>query len=206
MYTNLIAPTDPTKADTLDNTYGDPVDIVKQVFEHYSVSPSVNAGGGDPELNELYNEFYLANILSVLIDPLIYKMVRAFDEQMRQQLRLTNPWLYQSDVFAWAYTSHFNPGALGYEIQLTQHFRINKHYLRAYIKVGRPFTNLGVGIANPKILNSGKFTLGTEVDIWDQDVFGKGGIVTLSSHYRFSRGKELTLDLHWKDEGYIVGH
>lgn len=206
MYTNLIAPADPTKADTWNNTYGDPVDVVKQVFEHYTGRPAVNAGVVDPELITLYREYYWANLLTVLLDPMTYKMAHAFGEDMRQQPRVHDPWLYQSDNFSWAYTSTFNPGALGYEIRLTQHLKINNHYMRAYIQTGRPFKNRSVGFAMPRFYQLGNIIIGSEIDLWDQDIYGRGNMFTLNSRYRISRSMEMVLDLHWKDDGYIVGH
>ena len=207
MYTNLIAPTDPGKATTWINTYGDPVDVVKQVYEHYSGKSAVDTfGNAEPQLVALYNEFYWANIFAVLVDPLTYKMAGAFGADMRQRPRISSSWLYESNDFSWAYTSRFNPGALGYELYFTQHIQFAKRYLRLYLRNGRPFKNTGLGVAIPDLYTQGKFKLGAQLDIWDQDLFGTGTMLTVSSGYRMSPKIELMLDLHRKDDGYVIGH
>jgi len=207
MYTILIAPTNPDKVSTWEDTYGDPVDIAKQVFENYSGRPSIRADNTvDPELVKLYREFFWVNIASILLDPMLYKSATAFAMDMRQRPRVTQPWLYQTNAFSWAYTTRFNPGALGYEVYLTQHIRALDHYFSFYARLGRPFKNRGVGVYLSELWRQGRFSLDTSADIWDQDLFGRGGMLVVSPQYRLSQHVQLSLDVHWKDDGYVIGH
>ena len=207
MYTILIAPTDPGKVDTWLDTYGDPVDIVKQVFENYSGRSAIRGDNRvDPQLVKLYREYFWVNIATTLLDPMVYKSATAFAMDMRQHPRGRAPWLYQTDTLLWSYTSRFNPGALGYEVYLTQHIRAMNHYFSFYARYGRPFKNRGVGVHLPELWRAGKFSLDTTVDIWDQDLFGRGAMLMISPHYRLSSRIQLSMDVHWKDKGYVMGH
>ena len=207
MYTLLIAPTNPSKSSTWDNTYGDPVDFAKLVYQHYTGRPAIRSDNSvDPSLVSLYREIFWMNILTTALDPMLYKSLKVFSMDLKRNPKIVNPWLVKKDNFAWAYTTRFNPGALGYEIYLTQHVRFQQYYFAAYARTGRPFKNRGLGLIVPALFKFRRFSLATSAEAWDQDVYGKGAILTLTPTYQINSRLNVSLTWHWKDHGYVVGH
>ncbi|MDH5546121.1 MAG: hypothetical protein OEZ43_11035 [Gammaproteobacteria bacterium] len=206
IYTLLIAPNDPESRDMWEETYGDPADYTKLLFQHYANRPRVRADGSvDPTITRLYREIFWTNLATILVDPMTYKSFEGMVVDLKQPSRIGNPWLVTRGDFSWAYTTRFNPGAIGYEVYLTQHLKWRQHYAAFYMKMGRPFKNRGIGLYVPRIVDVNKLSIGGSVDAWDQDVFGKGIMLTLSPTYHVNSRFDISADLHWKDTGYIVG-
>ena len=207
LYTNVIAPTNANDPDSWGETSrGDPTQYTQLVFENYTGRPAVTADNKvDPDLVSLYREIFWMNILTIAIDPWMYKAAKAFTLDMKQRPQMRSPWLYTSDNFAWAYTSRFNTGVLGYEVYLTQHLKLNERYFSVYLRTGRPFKNNGIGVRVPDLVRVNRFSLDTTLDAWDQGVYGMGGMMGVSPSYRVNRHLRLSLDLHWKSDGYVIG-
>ena len=62
--------------------------------------------------------------------------------------------------FGWTWGTLFNPSPLGYELHLSQYFRLDSRMLELSVKMGRPFQNYGVRLHAPNLLEN------TERD-WD---------------------------------------
>lgn len=205
MYSLLFTPAKPQEAETWINTYGDPVDYTKIVYEHYSGRPAIASDGKpDADLVELYKEIVRANIAAVLLDPMLYQSASGFIADMKNPA-LKSPWLLGGEKFRWMYSLQFNPGALGYEIYFTNHIRIMEKYIAINIRYGRPFKNYGLGVFFPQIITRNRFSLGASLDLYEQDLYGNGFGVTLMPAYRLGERHKVSLEVAYKSEGYILG-
>ncbi|MDH5464154.1 MAG: hypothetical protein OEW60_00920 [Thiovulaceae bacterium] len=202
IYSVLIAPintSDPS------SWYGDPIQYTQLVFENYSGRPSVVNNVADPGMVSLYKEMFWVNLLVTALDPWMYFAAEAFSLDLKDLPQLDTRWLYSSNDFSWAYTTRFNTGVLGYEVYLTQHIKVDDEYFSVYLRAGRPFKNYGVGARFADVLTAGDFSLDATIDAWDQDNYGTGGMIGISPGYRVGKNLRVSVDLHWKSDGYALG-
>ena len=203
MYSLIIAPIDTTKP---DSWYGDPIQYTQLVFENYTGRPSIMANNkADPDMVSLYKEMFWMNLLVTALDPWMYIAAEAFTLDLKDSPQMDAYWLYSSDNFSWAYTTRFNTGVLGYEVYFTQHVELFDRYFSFYFREGRPFKNHGVGLRIPNVITIDDFSLDTTFDTWDQANYGIGGMIGISPGYRVGENLRISMDLHWKSEGYAVG-
>ncbi|MDH5721199.1 MAG: hypothetical protein OEZ13_11400 [Spirochaetia bacterium] len=206
MYTLLFAFTDPKKPQTWENTYGDPVQYTKIIFEHYYGRPSINAENKtDPALVALYNEIFWVNLAATFLDPMLYQSAPAMTADINKRPLIRKPWLLGDNAFRWMFSLQFNPGALGYEVYFTNHFRISEKYFALNIRYGRPFKNYGFGIFMPEVFSGDTFSLGASVDVFNQAIFGAGFGVSLIPAFHFGQNYKIALDISYKSKGYILG-
>lgn len=206
LYSIAIAPVDVDSTDFWAESYGDPAQYTELVYRHYYGRAVITADNRvDPSLVRLYREVFWVNLLSIAVDPWMYKSARAFTYDLKQRPKISAPWLYRSDDISWAYTSRFNTGLLGYEVYLTQHLQLRQRYFSVYLRYGRPFRNYGLGLRIPEVIARGPVSLGVAIDAWDQEIDGKGGMIAITPGYRINRSMSVEMDLHWKTAGYSVG-
>ncbi|MDH5717930.1 MAG: hypothetical protein OEZ22_09860 [Spirochaetia bacterium] len=206
MYTLLFASVDAKKTDTWKNSYGDPVQYTKIIFEHYYARPSVTTENKtDPDLVDLYNEIFWVNLAVTFLDPMLYQSAAGFTADYKTAPLVQNPWFFGDRMFGWMFSLQFNPGALGYEVYIINHFRINKKYVALNIRYGRPFKNYGFGVFMPEIIKGDTFSLGTAFDVFNQDLFGAGFGASLIPAYHIGKNHKIALDISYKTKGYILG-
>ncbi len=205
-YTLIVTPADPEKPSTWTSTRGDPVETVLTVYKKRTGRPAIRADGTvDPELARNYRESVYVNILWTLLDPMLYQGAKAFGADMNRNHGLMRPWRLGNSRFSWAYGTQFHPSPLGYELYFKNYFRIKGKLYMLYMKTGRPYRNLGVGVRIPGLVKKAGFTLGAGCDIWDQDIYGSGAAFSVDAGYQLYKGTGLLLNASWKDEGYLVG-
>ena len=103
------------------------------------------------------------------------------------------------------YSLQFNPGALGYEIIFLNHVKVKERKFAFYGKWGRPFKNYGAGILYPQIFTMGKFSMGSSLEVWEQDFYGQGISLSVIPVFEIVPGYQLLADVSWKTQGYILG-
>ena len=99
----------------------------------------------------------------------------------------------------------FNTSILGYEVFLNNYLKLNSRLLIVRLKTGRPFKNNSITISSPNIYKSDKIKLGGLMEVWDQDIFGKGIMIYSDFSYAVSQKFDLNLQLGYKTEGYTMG-
>ncbi|UCH11179.1 MAG: hypothetical protein JSU61_04630 [Fidelibacterota bacterium] len=205
-YAFVLAPADPEKPDTWTDTWGDPVESALIVFKSHSGRPPIREDGSvDPDLVSHYRETTYLSLLWTLLDPLLYQTARAFGTDMRQDYGLMRPRLLGNDNLAWIWSTQFHYSPLGYELYLANYLRRHQKLYVMYLKAGRPYKNLGLGVQVPALLETGKLTLGAAWDLWSQDIYGDGVALYLDAAFQVSDKFGLLLKAGWKDDGYLVG-
>jgi len=205
-YAFVVAPADPTKPSTWTDTRGDPVESALSVYKKYTGRPAIRADSTvDPELIDYYREVVYVNVLWTLLDPMLYQSAKAFGADMKKNYGLMTPWMLGDESTAWIYTTQFHPSPLGYELYFTNYIRLNRKLYTMYLKYGRPYKNTGFGIHIPGLFETENFTLGAVVDLWDQDIYGKGAAISLDVEYQLHKNFGLLLKGGWKDKGYLIG-
>ncbi len=206
-YALIIAHRNPTKETTWTDTWGDPVEYSLSVFKSYTGKEPVRPDGSvDPELIRQYRTNAWLSLTWPLLNPMFYRSLKSFGADLKQDHGLmASPWMLGNDRFAWSWGTHFNPSPLGYELHFINYFRYLGKLYAVSLKTGGPFKNNGAGIHIPQLFVAGKLQLGVVADIWDQDIFGRGGSVMLDARYQPIRGFGLIFRGSWKSDGYMVG-
>jgi hypothetical protein len=146
IYTSLVAPVNPKDRNTWIETKGDPVHFILPVYKNHSHNnvflqdSSVNS-----DLVNLYNEANLFAYLTSLLDPQFYRELgAAFGSASKSRKPIFLIGDYNN---GWTYGTLFNASPLGYELYFQNYLHIRDHHYGLYFKYGRPFKNLGLGLA-----------------------------------------------------------
>jgi hypothetical protein len=205
-YALLLTPANPKEASTWTDTRGDPVESTLSVYEGYYGRSAIRGDGSvDPDLVRLYRESVYLSVLWTLLDPMLYRSVKAFGLEMDEDYGRLYSKMYGNERFGWIYGTEFHATPLGYELYLNNYLRLGGKLYSIYLKGGRPYKNYGIGVQAPELIRTGPLTLGAACDLWDQDIYGSGVSVTLDAEYRFSNHWGLLLKGAWKNRGYLVG-
>jgi len=183
------------------------VESVLSVYGDYTGRPAIRTDGTvDPDLIRQYRESAYLSLVWMLLDPMFYRSAGAFGADMKQDHGLMrSSMLVENERMAWTYGTQFHQSPLGYELYLHNYLRLNGRLYSFYMKGGRPYGNIGVGVQIPGLIENDNFMLGVACDLWDQDLFGRGAALTLDAEYRLGRNLGLLLNGTWKDRGYLIG-
>jgi hypothetical protein len=192
---------------TWTHTRGDPVESALSVYKSYTGRDALRPDGSvDPELKRYYWEAIGANLAWTLLDPMLYKSARAFGADMKNEYGLMKPWMaFSKGDFNWTYGTAFNPSPLGYELYFTNYLKFSGKLYSLYLKAGRPYTNLGIGMYAAELLRWKGLTVGASGDVWMQDVYGNGGAADLRVKYQLCRSLGIMAHAGWKQRGYMAG-
>lgn len=205
-YSFVVIPQDPTKARTWEYTGGDPVHFVLPTYKRYSGRPAVKSDGSvDKELVALYREATTLSLLWNLLDPFFYQSASAFSDKDRLQPARARPWVLGDYQLGWTYGTLFNPSPLGYELYFNNYIYLADRLYVAWMKYGRPFKNNAFGLHIPQLYRWHKLSLGAQLEVWEQDLYGIGGAFASTVHYDLSRQWSLSVKGQWKDRGYQLG-
>ncbi|MFK7921031.1 MAG: hypothetical protein AB8H47_03695, partial [Bacteroidia bacterium] len=203
LYASLLVRVDPKDPNTWINTAGDPVHIALPVFKNYSNDQVILADSTvNPELVQYFGRSALFASLFNLLDPQFYREVGAtFGKDKRRR-----PNFLIGDYHnGWTYGTMFNTSPLGYELYLQNYLHIRNQHFAFYFKYGNPFKNNGFGISWYDIIQNDKLNLSAQLDVWDQDIFGKGIAAEVSTEYRIGDQFGLLLNAGYKTDGYVLG-
>ena len=160
-------------------------------------------GSVNPELVQLYNEAAIFASFFQLLDPQFYRDVGAAFGKTSKTRR---PIFLISDFNnGWTYGTLFNASPLGYELYMQNYFHINNRQFGLYLKYGRPFQNIGLGVSMNNVLTFKAFQADVLAEIWQQDIFGSGASLELSGKWKLNKHLGLNFNLGYKTEGYVLG-
>jgi hypothetical protein len=204
LYTTIIVPINPNEKNVWIETAGDPVHIILPVFKNYSNNQVfMEDSTVNPALVKLYGQAALFATFFNLLDPQFYREVGASFGNM-DKLR-TPIFLIGDHKTGWTYGTMFNVSPLGYELYLNNYIHLNDRMFVLSLKYGNPFKNNGLTIGWQNIVERENISLSSYIDIWDQDIFGKGMALDMSLDYKITRKVGVHLSLGYKTEGYVLG-
>lgn len=204
LYTTVIVPMDPNDKNVWIETAGDPVHIILPVFRNYSndlvfVADTVV----NPELVSLYGQAAMFASFFNLLDPQFYREIGgAFGKKDKVR---TPIFLVGDYGNGWTYGTMFNVSPLGYELHLNNYIHIKENKFLLTLKYGLPFKNYGLGLGWQDIVDHDKISISSYVDLWDQDLYGKGIAMELSVESKFSKKIGASVNLGYKTGGYVLG-
>ncbi len=205
-YAFLLTPARATKPETWTDTVGDPVEAVLSIYGDYTGRPAIRPDGSvDPELVDLYRETIWVGLLWTLADPTLHRSLKAFDADMRENHGLMRSRMWGDERFAWLPGTRFHIGPLGYELYLLGYLRRHDRFGVVYLRGGRPYHNLGLGVDLPDLIRTGRFSFGLAADLWDQDLYGPGAALTVETGFRLTPKLALEAKGTWKDRGWLLG-
>ena len=204
IYTSLVVPIDPEDRNVWIETAGDPVHYILPVFKNYSNNQVFMPDSSvNPKLVSLYNEASLAALFFQFLDPNFYREIGAsFGNSSTRRKPIFLVGDYSN---GWTYGTLFNASPLGYELYMQNYIHLNNHQYGLYLKYGRPFKNIGMGISLIDIIQYKKFKSDFLVEVWQQDLFGDGISAEFSGQYKLSKQFGISMNLGYKTAGYVLG-
>ncbi len=204
IYVSLVIPQDPKERDTWDLEGGDPVNIIKPVWQNYSNDEIfLSDGSVNPGLVDFYNQSALFATFFNLLDPAFYKQASAAFGKVNEGKRPR--YLIGNNQNGWSYGTMFNTSILGYEVFLNNYFKLNSRLYTVRLKTGRPYKNNSITISSPNFYKTSTIKLGALLEVWDQDIFGKGFMIQSDISYSMNKKIDFNLQLGYKTKGYTIG-
>ena len=203
LYGLAIFPADPEKSDTWENTRGDPVHFVLPTYKRYTGRPALKDDGTvDETLVSFYREATYLSLIWNLLDPFLYQSASAISEDDKLTPFSAGPRIFGDYSLGWIYGTLFNPSPLGYELYLNNYVYLKDRLYILSLKHGRPFKNNSIGLRIPNLYSGNKFSINTELELWDQDIYGVGVAVGSTVKYDYSNYLGVFAKAEWKDRGY----
>jgi hypothetical protein len=205
LYTSLIVPIDPKDPEVWKDTPGDPANCALLVFKNYSDDMVFIPPEGDvnPDLVKFYQQSAILGSFFNLLDPQFYREVGgSFGKSSKTRRPI---FIFGDHHTGWTYGTLFNISPLGYELYMNNYLHVKGNMFSFYLKYGNPYKNQGLGFGWQDMINHPKLQLSTYVDIWSQDIFGKGISGEVSIDYKLLEKLGVHLDLGYKTEGYVLG-
>ncbi len=204
IYTSLVVPIDPSDKNVWINTAGDPVHFILPVFKNFSNDMVfMDDGSVNPELVSFYNETMVLAIAFNLLDPLFYSEVgAAFGSDSVNR----TPFFLVGDYDnGWTFGTHFNASPLGYELYMNNYLHLFGKQFNLYLKYGRPFKNIGLGLTLNDALNFKNFSSDIKIECWDQDIYGFGVAGEVNGHFKINDSIGINFTAGYKSSGYLIG-
>ncbi len=204
IYTSLIVPVNAEDTTVWIETAGDPVHCVLPVFKIYSNNQVFMADRTvNPELVKFYNQSALFGTFFSLLDPQFY---REFGASFGNTDKVRRPiFLIGNHETGWTYGTLFNVSPLGYELYFNNYLHLEGAKFSIYAKYGNPFKNNGLGIRWANMLAQPNLKLSARLDLWDQDIFGKGMSGELEGRRSLAKKLDMVINLGYKTKGYVLG-
>jgi hypothetical protein len=205
IYTTFIVPINPEDKNVWIETAGDPVHYILPVFKNYANNQVFleDSTVVNPELVNLYNQATIFGSFFMLLDPQFYREVgAAFGKASKTRRPI---FLIGDFNTGWTYGTLFNASPLGYELYLQNYIHINNNQFGLYLKYGRPFKNIGLGLSMNNVLNFPNFSADVLAEVWQQDIFGNGASLEFSGKWKLSKHFGFNFNLGYKSEGYVLG-
>jgi len=204
LYTSVIVPIDPEDSENWINTAGDPVHTTLPVFKNYSNDAVILEDGSvNPDLVKYYKEAVMLSTLFNFLDPQFYQELGASFGKMTKARQPT--FIIGDHSNGWTYGTLFNVSPLGYELYMNNYIHLNDNKFSMYFKYGRPFNNIGIGVAWKDMVTTEKVSASAVVDVWEQDLFETGISTDVNLRIEMRKGLGLVLNGGYKSEGYVLG-
>jgi hypothetical protein len=204
IYTSVIVPLNAEEPNVWIETAGDPVHCVLPVFKNFSNNQVFMPDGTvNPGLVKMYGQSALFASFFSLLDPQFYRELGGAFGKMDKTRRPI--FLIGNYDTGWTYGTLFNMSPLGYELYMNNYIHVKGHKFSIYAKYGNPFKNNGLGIRYANIVDNPKLNISSTIDLWDQDIFGKGVSGEVEAKYKISEKFGVNMSLGYKTEGYVLG-
>ena len=205
LYTSLIVPIDPKDPEIWMDTPGDPANIALLVFKNYSNDQVLlpPEGAVNPGLVKFYQQSALLGFFFNFADPQFYRELGGTFGKASKTRRPI--FLFGDHYTGWTYGTLFNVSPLGYELYMNNYLHVKGNMFSFYMKYGNPYKNRGLGFGWQNLIDHPKLQLSTYLDLWDQDIFGKGVSCEVSVDYKIMEKLGVHMDLGYKTEGYVLG-
>jgi len=203
VYFSLIAPVDPDKTETWENTMGDPIHWIKPIWKR-SGNEIFKDGSVNPALSRFYKQAALASLLWNFVDINFYSEVAgSFGDNLEGQHA---KYLIGNQTNGWGYGTFFNTSVLGAELHMTNYFRFNEKLYTLRASYGFPFRNIGGGIGAYEVLaKNSKINFDVMLDVWGQEFYNKGFALSVNTNYSIGNYFDLRMQTGYKTEGYSMG-
>ena len=204
IYATLIVRVNPEDQNVWIETAGDPVHYILPVFKNYSDDQVFMSDGTvNPELVSFYNQASIFATFFNLLDPQFYREVGA---TFGNTAKTRRPLFLIGDYHnGWTYGTSFNASPLGYELYMNNYIHLKNRQFGVYFKYGRPFKNLGLGLSMNDVISSPNLNANVLVELWQQDIFGKGISGEINGKWKFSKHLGLNFNAGYKTKGYVLG-
>ncbi|MGL1893492.1 MAG: hypothetical protein OCD02_17780 [Spirochaetaceae bacterium] len=204
IYTTLIVNIDPTEEDVWVDTAGDPVHFILPVFENYSEDEVIlDDGTVNPDIVSFYYEAQILAIAFQFLDPQFYREIGA---SFGDSSKIRKPIFLIGDYdTGWTYSTLFNVSPLGYELYMQNYLHINNRQFGLYLKYGRPFDNIGLGLSMNDIISYKQFKSDVIIEVWEQELYDNGISAEIISQLKVTENIGITFNLGYKTEGYLLG-
>jgi len=204
IYTSLVVPIDPNKKSVWIETAGDPVHYILPVFENYSHNQVFMPDSSvNPKLVRFYNEASLSALFFQFLDPQFFREVGA---SFGSASKTRRPIFIVGDhTTGWTYGTLFNASPLGYELYMQNYLHVHDRQYGLYVKYGRPFKNIGMGLSMNEIVTYANFKSDVIVEAWQQDLFGNGLSAEVAGQWNVFKMLGLTFNVGYKTKGYVLG-
>ena len=204
IYTSLIVPINAADANVWIETAGDPVQYILPVFKNYSNDQVFMPDGSvNPDLVNLYNQASIFAIAFQFFDPQFYRELGAsFGDAKKTRRPIFILGEYGN---GWTYGTLFNASPLGYELYMQNYIHLNDRQYGLYLKYGRPYKNIGLGLSMNDVITYRKFRSDVLLEAWQQDIFGNGISAEFIGQWRVSEKLGINFNLGAKTEGYVLG-
>ncbi len=203
IYFSLIAPVDPALPETWTNTMGDPVHWIKPIWQRAGKDVLMADGTVNAELVRFYKQSALASVLWNLADLNVYREAGALFGNTLEGKKAR--YLFGNSSNGWGYGTHFNTSVLGAELNLVNYLRFNDKLYTTSLRYGFPFENYGIGLGAYHLLNTTRYNMDLNLDVWSQAYYGKGFALSSNLYYNLHKPLDLVLQAGYKTEGYVLG-
>ncbi len=204
IYTTLITPINPKEKEVWIKTAGDPVHYILPVFKNYSDNQVFMADSTvNPDLVSFYNQSSIFAFFFQFLDPQFYRELGgSFGKSSKTRRPI---FLVGDHKNGWTYGTLFNASPLGYELYMQNYIHLNDNQYGLYLKFGQPFKNIGIGASMNDVIKSDKWHSDILVELWDQDIFGKGASLELINQWKLNKWLGINVNLGYKTKGYVLG-
>ncbi|MFN6943940.1 MAG: hypothetical protein ACK4ND_03265 [Cytophagaceae bacterium] len=203
IYFTLIAPVDPELPETWVNTMGDPVHWIKPVWKRSGREVFQPDGTVNPDLVRFYKRSALMSLFWNFADLNFYREVGAsFSGSLGSR---SASYIIGDNTNGWGYGTYFNTSIVGAEMNLTNYFRYKKRLYTLSGRYGFPFQNYGIGVGAYQIMNTKKYNVDLNLEMWSQEYYGNGFAMTTNVNYNFYKHFDLLVQAGYKTEGYLIG-
>lgn len=203
LYSLVIIPRNPEERQVWIDTAGDPVHISLAVFKNFADGQVFLADSVvNPDLVSFYRQSTLFGVLFNLLDPQVF---REFGATFGKDKSRTPIFIIGNYDLGWTYGTLFNLSPLGYELYFNNYIHLFENKFSLYLKYGSPYKNQGLGMLWNDIMITPNLTVSSKLELWDQDIFGKGVSFESIFNYKISQRIGIFTNLGYKTKGYVLG-
>ncbi|MDY0288243.1 MAG: hypothetical protein RBR15_05420 [Sphaerochaeta sp.] len=204
--TPMMDPSDPANwidEDGKQISLGDVASVARLILERQGKKVLLPDGTVNPELLTFYKNAQIWSLIWNLADINLYYQVAAL---FKGELDGTRPpYLIGDSTRGWSYGMLANASVLGAELYFNNYLSWDGRHYWAYLKYGFPYTDYGIGLGFPDILQTKALHADLELHAWHQEYYGTGVAVKATLDIPLSQSLSAIVQPMWKLDGYLLG-